>query len=100
MEHTLGQFADRRLAKAGSLILAPMVSCESECLCRLDGNRAAKQQDGRLVGNPKVGVAEIIESWNARTPAAVTGQHVLATQAPPRSPLRMARPPAYVDWDP
>jgi hypothetical protein len=80
MEHTLGKFGDRRLAKAGILILSRMVSCESMCLRRLGGNRAGEEQGGRFLGNPKVGVAEIIESWSARTPQAVTGRHVLAIQ--------------------
>jgi hypothetical protein len=57
-----------------------MVARKTICLRRLGGNRGGELRAGRFFANPKVTVANIVESWSLRTGVAVAGRHVLAIQ--------------------
>jgi hypothetical protein len=63
------------------MLLERMVAGTDVCLRRLArGNRAQEVRFNRFLGNDKVTVARIIESWSECTVAAVEGRHVLAIQ--------------------
>jgi hypothetical protein len=63
------------------MLLERMVAGKDVCLRRLArGNRAQEVRFHRFLGNPKVTVAGIIESWGERTATAAEGRHVLAIQ--------------------
>lgn len=58
-----------------------MVAGKDVCLRRLaKGSRALEVRFNRFLGNDKVTVAHVIESWSEATAAAVNGRHVLAIQ--------------------
>lgn len=58
-----------------------MVAGKDVCLRRLaKGTRAQEVRFNRFLGNGKVTVARVIESWSECTVAAVEGRHVLAIQ--------------------
>jgi DDE family transposase len=58
-----------------------MVAGADVCLRRLSkGDRAREVQFNRFLGNAKVTVARVIESWSEGTAAAAEGRHVLAIQ--------------------
>jgi hypothetical protein len=58
-----------------------MVAGKDVCLRRLSkGSRAREVRFNRFLGNAKVTVASIIESWSESTVAAAEGRHVLAIQ--------------------
>jgi hypothetical protein len=58
-----------------------MVAGKDVCLRRLaKGSRAQEVRFNRLLGNDKVTVARVIESWSEGTAAAAEGRHVLAIQ--------------------
>ena len=58
-----------------------MAQVETSCLRRLaQGREAIKIRCGRLLRNPRVGVAQIIAGWSEQTAPAAAGRHVLAIQ--------------------
>jgi len=58
-----------------------MVAHKTVCLRRLSGGeRSLEVCFNRLLGNPRVTPAQVIESWSDQTGAAVQGRHVLALQ--------------------
>ncbi len=58
-----------------------MVAGADVCLRRLSkGDRAREVQFNRFLGNAKVTVARVIESWSEGTVSAAEGRHVLAIQ--------------------
>lgn len=58
-----------------------MVAGKDVCLRRLSGgDRALEVRFNRFLGNDKVTIERIIESWSESTVGAVTGRHVLAIQ--------------------
>ena len=58
-----------------------MVAGKDVCLRRLArGNRAREVRFNRFLGNAKVTIARVIESWSEGTVAAAEGRHVLAIQ--------------------
>jgi hypothetical protein len=58
-----------------------MVAGKDVCLRRLaKGRRAQEVRFSRFLGNDKVTVARVIESWSEGTMAAAEGRHVLAIQ--------------------
>ena len=57
-----------------------MVACQDVCLRQLGGCRAQEVRFGRFLGNPKVTVECLIESWGPGTAEAARGRHVLAIQ--------------------
>ena len=58
-----------------------MVAGKDVCLRRLaKGNRAREVRFNRFLGNAKVTIARVIESWSEGTVTAAEGRHVLAIQ--------------------
>jgi hypothetical protein len=58
-----------------------MVAGKDVCLRRLaKGHRAREVRFNRFLGNAKVTVARVIESWSEGTAAAAEGRHILAIQ--------------------
>lgn len=58
-----------------------MVAGKDVCLRRLSGgDRALEVRFNRFLGNDKVTIERIIESWSESTVGAVAGRHVLAIQ--------------------
>jgi hypothetical protein len=58
-----------------------MVAGKDVCLRRLaKGDRAREVRFNRFLGNAKVTVARVIESWSEGTAAAAEGRHILAIQ--------------------
>jgi hypothetical protein len=58
-----------------------MVVGEDVCLRRLArGNRAREVQFNRFLGNAKVTIERVIESWSEGTAEAAEGRHILAIQ--------------------
>jgi hypothetical protein len=58
-----------------------MVAGKDVCLRRLaKGSRAQEVRFNRFLGNDKVTLARVIESWSEGTAAAAEGRHVLAIQ--------------------
>lgn len=57
-----------------------MVERGTVCLRALGGARAGELRMNRFLGNDKVSVERIIDSWSDRTVAAVADRHVLAIQ--------------------
>ncbi len=58
-----------------------MVGRKSVCLRRLAGGRRREiVRFGRLLSNPRVTVARLIEGWGEQTASACAGRHVLAIQ--------------------
>lgn len=58
-----------------------MVAGSDVCLRRLsEGNRAQEVRFNRFLGNAKVTLARVIESWSEGTVAAAAGRHILAIQ--------------------
>jgi hypothetical protein len=58
-----------------------MVAGTDVCLRRLsDGKRAREVRFNRFLGNAKVTLARLIESWSEGTVAAAAGRHILAIQ--------------------
>jgi hypothetical protein len=58
-----------------------MVSGTDVCLRRLsDGKRAQEVRFNRFLGNAKVTLGRVIESWSEGTVAAAAGRHILAIQ--------------------
>src|ERR1700751_517925 len=58
-----------------------MVAGKDVCLRRLArGNRAREVRFNRFLGNAKVTIARVIESWSEGTVAAAEGRHVLGIQ--------------------
>lgn len=63
------------------MLLNRMVQLETSCLRRLaQGREELEIRFGRLLRNPRVGVAQIIAGWSAETAPAAAGRHVLAIQ--------------------
>jgi hypothetical protein len=61
------------------MLLDRMVQLETSCLRRLaQGREEIEIRFGRLLRNPRVGVAQIIAGWSAETAPAAAGRHVLA----------------------
>ena len=63
------------------MLLDRMVQLETSCLRRLaQGREEIEIRFGRLLRNPRVGVAQIIAGWSEETAPAAAGRHVLAIQ--------------------
>jgi hypothetical protein len=63
------------------MLLDRMVHLETSCLRRLSqGREEVEIRFGRLLRNPRVGVAQIIAGWSEETAPAAAGRHVLAIQ--------------------
>lgn len=68
-------------SKKGAMLLDHMVHLETSCLRRLSqGREEVEIRFGRLLRNPRVGVAQIIAGWSEETAPAAAGRHVLAIQ--------------------
>ena len=68
-------------SKRGAMLLDRMVHLETSCLRRLSqGREEVEIRFGRLLRNPRVGVAQIIAGWSEETAPAAAGRHVLAIQ--------------------
>lgn len=63
------------------MLLDRMVQLETSCLRRLaQGREEIEIGFGRLLRNPRVGVAQIIAGWSEETAPAAAGRHALAIQ--------------------
>src|SRR5258706_7915127 len=77
----VGPFRGSPPGKRGALLLERMVARKSVCLRRLAGGRRAEiVRFGRLLGNPRVTVARLLDGWGEPTSAVAAGRHVLAIQ--------------------
>lgn len=73
------------------MLLDRMVQLETSCLRRLaHGREEIEIGFGRLLRNPRVGVAQIIAGWSQETAPAAAGRHVLAIQDTSEIPFRTA----------
>jgi Transposase DDE domain len=65
----------------GAALFGRVVAGKDVCLRRLSGgDRAQEVRFNRFLGNDKVTIERIIESWSESTVGAVAGRHVLAIQ--------------------
>jgi hypothetical protein len=63
------------------MLLDRMVQLKTSCLRRLaQGREEIEIRFGRVLRNPRIGVAQIIAGWSEETAPAAAGRHVLAIQ--------------------
>lgn len=82
MVYGLGSFRDVRLKKAGAFLHQRLVEVGQRGIAirSLGGNRAGEMRVTRLLRNPKVRIAEMIEHARDQTKRRVSGLHILAIQ--------------------
>ena len=81
MERSLGRFGDRRLDKGGRCFSTVWCNWRpAACAVWRKGGEEIEIRFGRLLRNPRVGVAQIIAGWSEETAPAAAGRHALAIQ--------------------